>query len=81
MQPTVGAELASVPVRKNDLRHGFRPLQKAKAHWIWRRCNLVKVLANSYFGYVPDVVETLIPKPRQVQVLSSGVEVGLDRCG
>jgi hypothetical protein len=39
--------------------------------------NLVQVLANTTFDYVPDVVETLSPEPRQVQVMVSGVPHGL----
>jgi hypothetical protein len=39
--------------------------------------NLVQVLANTTFDYVPDVVETLSPEPRQVQVMVSGVPQGL----
>jgi hypothetical protein len=38
---------------------------------------LVRVLANTTFDYVPDVVETLTPASRQVQVMVSGVPQGL----
>jgi len=38
---------------------------------------LVKVLANTTFDYVPDVVETLTPQSRQVQVMVSGQPQGL----
>jgi hypothetical protein len=39
---------------------------------------LVRVLANTTFDYVPDVVETLTPAPRQVQTLVNGVPTGLN---
>lgn len=35
--------------------------------------NLVQVLANTTFDYVPDVVETLRPQARQVQINGSGL--------
>lgn len=34
---------------------------------------LVQVLANTTFDYVPDVVETLTPEARQVQINGSGL--------
>jgi len=73
----IGAELASVPFGKMiyDMASAIARSQSALD---MSSIQLVKVLANTYFDYVPDVVETLTPSPRQVQVLSqSGQEVGL----
>jgi hypothetical protein len=64
--PNVGAELASVPFGKMiyDMASAIARSQVAldKAS-----IELVKVLANTTFDYVPDVVETLLPNPRQVR--------------
>ena len=64
--PNVGAELASVPFGKMiyDMASAIARSQVAldKAS-----IQLVKVLANTTFDYVPDVVETLMPNPRQVK--------------
>ena len=64
--PNVGAELASVPFGKMiyDMASAIARSQVAldKAS-----IQLVKVLANTTFDYVPDVVETLLPNPRQVR--------------
>ena len=64
--PNVGAELASVPFGKMiyDMASAIARSQVAldKAS-----IQLVKVLANTTFDYVPDVVETLLPNPRQVK--------------
>jgi len=64
--PNVGAELASVPFGKMiyDMASAIARSQVAldKAS-----IQLVKVLANTTFDYVPDVVETLTPQPRQVK--------------
>jgi hypothetical protein len=64
--PNVGAELASVPFGKMiyDMASAIARSQVAldKAS-----IELVKVLANTTFDYVPDVVETLLPNPRQVK--------------
>lgn len=77
MATNIGAELASVPFGKMiyDMASAIARSQSALD---MSSIQLVKVLANTYFDYVPDVVETLTPSPRQVQVLSqSGQEVGL----
>jgi hypothetical protein len=66
--PNVGAELASVPFGKMiyDMASAIARSQVAldKAS-----ISLVKVLANTTFDYVPDVVETLLPNPRPVKGL------------
>ena len=63
--PNVGAELASVPFGKMiyDMASAIARSQVAldKAS-----IELVKVLANTTFDYVPDVVETLLPNPRVI---------------
>ncbi len=76
MATNVGAELASVPFGKM-IYDMASAIARSQAALDMSSIQLVKVLANTYFDYVPDVVETLTPQPRQVQVLSSGVEVGL----
>jgi len=64
--PNVGAELASVPFGKmiydmaSAIARSQIALDKASIQ-------LVKVLANTTFDYVPDVVETLMPNPREVK--------------
>jgi len=64
--PNVGAELASVPFGKmiydmdSAIARSQIALDKASIE-------LVKVLAGTTFDYVPDVVETLLPNPRQVK--------------
>ncbi|HEV2494493.1 MAG TPA: hypothetical protein VG204_15630 [Terriglobia bacterium] len=64
--PNVGAELASVPFGKmiydmaSAIARSQIALDKASIE-------LVKVLANTTFDYVPDVVEVLTPNPRQIQ--------------
>ena len=64
--PNVGAELASVPFGKmiydmaSAIARSQIALDKASIQ-------LVKVLAGTTFDYVPDVVETLLPNPRQVK--------------
>lgn len=64
--PNVGAELASVPFGKMiyDMASAIARSQVAldKAS-----IQLVKVLATTTFDYVPDVVETLMPNPRQIK--------------
>jgi hypothetical protein len=64
--PNVGAELASVPFGKMiyDMASAIARSQVAldKAS-----IELVKVLASTTFDYVPDVVETLMPNPRQIK--------------
>ena len=64
--PNVGAELASIPFGKMiyDMASAIARSQVAldKAS-----IQLVKVLASTTFDYVPDVVETLLPNPRQVK--------------
>lgn len=64
--PNVGAELASVPFGKMiyDMASAIARSQVAldKAS-----IQLVKVLANTTFDYVPDVVETLLPNPRPIK--------------
>jgi hypothetical protein len=72
----VGAELASVPFGKMiyDMASAIARSQSALDQ---ASIALVRVLANTTFDYVPDVVETLTPSPRQVQVMVSGVQKGL----
>jgi hypothetical protein len=74
--PNVGAELASVPFGRMifDMASAIARSQTALD---MASINLVQVLANTKFDYVPDVVETLTPEPRQVQVMVSGQPVGL----
>lgn len=74
--PNVGAELASVPFGKMifDMASAIAKSQTALDV---ASIKLVQVLANTTFDYVPDVVETLTPEPRQVQVLVDGVPTGL----
>ena len=76
MATNVGAELASVPFGKMiyDMASAIARSQSALDI---SSIQLVKVLANTTFDYIPDVVETLTPEPRQVTVMSSGVPVGL----
>jgi hypothetical protein len=64
--PNVGAELASVPFGKMiyDMASAIARSQVALDS---ASIQLVKVLANTTFDYVPDVVETLLPNPRQVK--------------
>ena len=89
--PNVGAELASVPFGKMiyDMASAIARSQVAldKAS-----IELVKVLAKTTFDYIPDVVETLTPSPRQVKgvggaplvndkgdpVMVTGVQVSTD---
>jgi len=74
--PNVGAELGSVPFGKmiydmaSAIARGQTALDQASI-------KLVKVLASTTFDYVPDVVETLTPQSRQVQVVVSGQPQGL----
>jgi hypothetical protein len=74
--PNVGAELASVPFGRMifDMASAIARSQTALD---LASINLVQVLANTKFDYVPDVVETLTPQSRQVQVMVSGQSVGL----
>src|SRR6266702_2358358 len=74
--PNVGAELASVPFGKMifDMASAIAKSQTALD---MASIKLVQVLANTTFDYVPDVVETLTPEPRQVQVIVDGVQQGL----
>lgn len=74
--PNVGAELASVPFGKMiyDMASAIARSQTALD---MSSIKLVEVLATSNFDYIPDVVETLTPQPRQVQVMVSGVPTGL----
>lgn len=74
--PNVGAELASVPFGRMifDMASAIARSQTALD---LASINLVQVLANTKFDYVPDVVETLTPQTRQVQVMVSGQSVGL----
>jgi hypothetical protein len=64
--PNVGAELASVPFGKmiydmaSAIARSQIALDKASIQ-------LVKVLANTTFDYIPDVVETLSPSPRAIK--------------
>lgn len=71
MPTNVGAELASVPFGKMiyDMASAIARSQSALDQ---SSIALVKVLANTKFDYVPDVVETLTPAPRDVQVMVSG---------
>jgi len=74
--PNVGAELGSVPFGKMiyDMASAIARSQTALDQ---ASIKLVKVLANTTFDYVPDVVETLTPQSRQVQVMVSGQPQGL----
>lgn len=74
--PNVGAELASVPFGKMiyDMASAIARSQTALD---MSSIELVQVLANTKFDFVPDVVETLTPEPRQVQVLVDGAPQGL----
>ena len=76
MPTNVGAELASVPFGKMiyDMASAIARSQSALD---LSSIALVKVLANTKFDYVPDVVETLTPAPRQVQVIVDGNQQGL----
>ncbi len=64
--PNVGAELASVPFGKMiyDMASAIARSQIALDQ---ASIQLVKVLAKTTFDYIPDVVETLTPAPRQVK--------------
>ncbi len=75
--PNVGAELASIPFGKMiyDMASAIARSQTALDR---ASIGLVQVLANTTFDYVPDVVETLTPQARQVQVMVSGVPEGLN---
>jgi hypothetical protein len=70
--PNVGAELASVPFGKMiyDMASAIARSQIALDQ---ASIQLVQVLANTTFDYVPDVVETLTPQARQVQINGSGL--------
>jgi len=61
--PNVGAELASVPFGKMiyDMASAIARSQIALDS---ASIQLVKVLANTTFDYVPDVVEVLMPNPK-----------------
>jgi len=76
MATNVGAELASVPFGKMiyDMASAIARSQSALDI---SSIQLVKVLANTTFDYIPDVVETLTPEPRPVTIMSSGVPVPL----
>jgi hypothetical protein len=65
--PNVGAELASVPFGRMiyDMASAIARSQSALDQ---SSIALVQVLASSTFAYIPDVVETLTPAPRQVMV-------------
>jgi hypothetical protein len=69
--PNVGAELASVPFGRMiyDMASAIARSQTALDQ---ASVKLVRVLANTTFDYVPDVVETLTPEARQVHVMVSG---------
>jgi hypothetical protein len=70
--PNVGAELASVPFGKMiyDMASAIARSQIALDQ---ASIQLVQVLANTTFDYVPDVVETLTPRARQVHINGSGL--------
>lgn len=73
----VGAELASVPFGRMiyDMASAIARSQSALDQ---SSIALVQVLANTKFDYVPDVVETLTPAPRQVTTTHpDGTTVGL----
>jgi hypothetical protein len=65
--PSVGAELASVPFGKMiyDMASAIARSQTALD---MASIKLVQVLASTTFDYVPDVVETLIPNPREIAI-------------
>jgi hypothetical protein len=82
MGTQVGQELLNVPFPKMifdmamAISKGQLALDKAST-------NLVKILANTTFDYVPEVTETLSPNPRQIQhgavnVTVTGVQVDVD---
>ncbi len=58
MATNVGAELASVPFGKM-IYDMASAIARSQAALDMSSIQLVKVLANTYFDYVPDVVETL----------------------
>ena len=64
--PNVGAELASIPFGKMiyDMASAIARSQIALD---LASIQLVKVLAKTTFDYIPDVVETLSPNPRQIK--------------
>lgn len=72
--PNVGAELASVPFGKmiydmaSAIARSQIALDKASIE-------LVKVLAKTTFDYIPDIVETLSPNPRQITVPGGGAPI------
>jgi hypothetical protein len=70
--PNVGAELASVPFGKMiyDMASAMARRQIALDQ---ASIQLVQVLANTTFEYIPDVVETLRPQARQVTINGSGL--------
>ena len=72
MPTNVGAELASVPFGKMiyDMASAIARSQSALDQ---SSIALVRVLANTTFDYVPDVVETLTPSPRQVPQLAAAL--------
>jgi len=65
--PNVGAELASVPFGRMiyDMASAIARSQTALD---MASIKLVQVLASTTFDYVPDVVETLIPNPREIAI-------------
>ena len=65
--PSVGAELASVPFGKM-IYDMASAIAKSQTALDMASCSLVRVLASTTFQYVPDVVETLIPKPRTIVI-------------
>jgi len=68
--PSVGAELGSVPFGKMiyDMASAIARSQTALDR---ASIALVQVLAVTHFDYIPDVVETLTPQTRHVQVLDN----------
>ncbi len=76
MPTNVGAELASVPFGKMiyDMASAIARSQSALDQ---SSIALVKVLAATHFDYIPDVIETLTPAPRQVQIIVDGAQQGL----
>jgi hypothetical protein len=78
--PNVGAELGSVPFGKMifDMASAIARSQTALD---LASIQLVKVLANTSFEYIPDIVETLAPNPRLIPILDANGNPAVDASG
>src|SRR5271170_3243929 len=78
--PNVGAELASVPFGRMiyDMASAIARSQTALD---MASIKLVQVLASTTFDYVPDVVETLIPNPREIAITDGSGHPVTDKDG